>query len=79
MSLENAKESLKVNKLCIKCAQPTQNNQDCANGTCQNIKRDCYFCGSPSHLNILCDLPRSMTSGTSNVGYNGKEGRPIQD
>ena len=80
ISLEKVKESLKTNKLCAKCAQPTKLDQDCANGTCDNIKSDCYYCSSPSQLNFLCDVPRSnMTGGTSGVGYDGKEPHPIQD
>ena len=47
-------ESLKANKLCAKCAQPTKLDPDCVNGACNNIKRDCFYCGSPSYLNILC-------------------------
>ena len=74
------KKSLKTNKLCAKCAQPTKLDPDCANGACNNIKRDCFYCGSPSHLNILCDVPRSnMTGGISGVGHDEKEPHPIQD
>ena len=80
MSLERVKESLKANKFFAKCAQPTKHDQDCANGTCNNIKRHCYYCGSPSHLNILCDVPRTnMAGGTSGVGYDGKQAHPVQD
>ena len=80
ISLEKVKESLKANRLCAKCAQPTKLNPDCANGACNNIKRDCFYCGSPSHLNILCDAPRShMTGEISGIDHDEKETHPIQD
>ena len=80
ISLEKVKESLKANKLCAKCAQPIKLNPDCVNGACHNIKRDCFYCGSPSHLNILCDAPRNhMTGGVSGGDHDEKETHPNQD
>ena len=80
ISLEKVKESLRANKLCAKCAQPIKLNPDCVNGACHNIKRDCFYCGSPSHLNILCDAPRNhMTDGVSGGDHDEKETHPNQD
>ena len=80
ISLEKVKESLKANKLCAKCAQPTKLNQDCMNGSCDNVKRDCFYCGSSSHLNILCDAPRNhMGGGISGGDHDERETHPNQD
>ena len=79
-TINQIREICRKKGLCLTCANPTTASQSCQRGACDNISRDCYWCNSRSHINILCPQRSEgrspdTTSSRSNLGATAGDGR----
>ena len=67
-TLGEIQSALTSNNRCLKCAAINEKDSGYSRGSCRNITRACWHCGSMEHHNLLCPTPKTSPSADgSNV------------
>ena len=67
-TLEEIQATLSKSNRCLKCAAVIESDSGCSRGSCKNVTRPCWHCGSMDHHNLLCPTPKmTPPADASNV------------
>ena len=60
--IQEIRQVLLENALCLKCCGPIEPNSLCESANCAKVTRNCFHCSSREHHSLLCPNVKSTTT-----------------